>query len=162
MGKIRGAKRTPKRSLPAWVRSLAGGKPTKTVIQEKIECNKCKVVSEGLLWTKTIPVTPNPSERTTGGAIEVRFDGMELSECGHIFLFMVSDDHVYRHNKAMTKLLAELQSYVVAGNTSDAARAEVRCQDLQRKIKSAARRAYREYASLLTVDVIPIDVLTSK
>lgn len=85
---------------------------------------------------------------------------MELSKCGHIFLFMVSDNHVRRHNKAMSKLLAELQSYVVAGNTSDANRTEARCQDLQRKIKSAARYAYREYASLLTVDVIPIDLLT--
>ena len=92
---------------------------------------------------------------------KITFEGLKLKKCGHIFVVLVSDDHVRRHQANTEQLYTQVATFMAAGNSSDAIRAERQREESQKKFKSAARRAWREYNDLAPEGVTPSPALVS-
>ena len=88
------------------------------------------------------------------------FEGLELTSCGHIWIFSVLDDHARRHHAAIEKEQESVLQYARVGNTNDATRAQKRAVEAQRKFKTSIRRAWRRYNDLCTTpDILPVKAL---
>lgn len=139
--------------MPAWLRSLTGRK-SEPVVLEKAICQECKIIGPGVVYAKTVTV-----EREDGHQEEVLYEGLRLTTCGHVVIFLVTDDKVREHFKKVEKLFADCRRYVAAGDLGSAVRADKRHKEAQKKMKSAARRAWRDNVEHAPEGVKPLDSL---
>jgi hypothetical protein len=164
MDEIRGDKQVAKRRTPAWLRSLAGRQSEPVIIAKGI-CPQCEIIGPGVAYQKEIifkHADPDPEDPDNYPTEVILFEGLKLKKCGHVIVFLVTDNSVRRHLEAVRKCLKTVQQYVGCGDLSSAQRADKKHKAATKRAQSASRAAWRKYESVAPKGLIPIEALLKK
>ena len=159
MDSVREEEQPTKRRTPAWLRSLAGRRPEPVIVAKGI-CPACDVIGPVVAYLQEIIFQHEPIDEYPEGRTEsILFEGLKLKKCGHILVFLVTDDHVRRHLDVARELLATIRQYKGSGDISSALRADKKHSAAQQRVKSASCTAWRKYESVAPKGLIPIKAL---